>query len=74
VNPASLRITGVAPSISGQLYLAVPAARGTYAGVAPSVQYVKLVPVATLRYVVISPTITGGGGFGLGVIPKRSGD
>jgi hypothetical protein len=74
VGVASLRLGGVAPSVSGQLYLAVPAARGTYAGVAPVVQYVKLVPVATLRYVVVSPTITGGGGVGIGVLPKRSGD
>jgi hypothetical protein len=74
VNTAFTQMTGVAPATTTTITRMVAPVAGRYAAVAPGIRPEVFVPSAVLRLTAVTPTITGGGGVGLGVIPKRSGD
>jgi hypothetical protein len=74
VDAAYTKISGVAPSTTTTITRTVAPVAGRYAAVSPEIQPEIFVSGVVLRLTAVTPTITGGGGVGLGVIPKRSGD
>lgn len=71
-----VRITEVAipPTVDAAVEVAVDPAALWLSAWEPSITPYSVVTPATLTLAAVSPTITGGGGAPLGVLPKKSGD